>query len=99
MKVLKSNVKSFIKEVADFRKDYEAHGPMVPGIPPKEACERVNRFDTEYSVKHHFYTIYKKGEDLFGLQNVKYPDLDKTEMELKNLRKLYNLYSDVLESM
>jgi dynein heavy chain len=40
---------------------------MVEGIPPKEAVERLKRFEDEFSVKEHFYTIYKKGEDLFGL--------------------------------
>jgi len=85
--------------VADFRKDYIENGPMADGINPKEAVERLRRFEDEFSVKHKFYTINKAGEDLFGLQNVKYPELEKTEAELKNLKKLYGLYTEVVDSI
>jgi len=40
---------------------------MVENISPKEAMERLRRFEDEYSVKYKFYKIYKSGEDLFGL--------------------------------
>jgi len=33
------------------------------------------------------------------LQNVKYPELEKTDSELKNLKKLYGLYTEVIESI
>lgn len=72
---------------------------MVEGIPPKDAVERLKRFEEEFSVKNHFFNIYKKGENLFGLNNIKYPELEKTESELKNLRKLYGLYTDVIDSI
>ena len=67
MKTLKKSIKDFITDVTDFRKDYEANGPMVENITPKEAMERLRRFEDEYSVKHKFYKINKSGEDLFGL--------------------------------
>ena len=67
MKTLKKSIKDFITDVIDFRKDYEANGPMVENISPKEAMERLRRFEDEYSVKYKFYKIYKSGEDLFGL--------------------------------
>jgi dynein heavy chain len=85
--------------VVDFRKDYEQNGPMVLNITPKEATERLRRFEDEFSVKNKFYSINKSGEDLFGLQNVKYPELEKTEAELKNLKKLYGLYNEVTDSI
>lgn len=72
---------------------------MVENITPKEAIERLRRFEDEYSVKFKFFQINRKGEDLFGLQNQKYPELDRTEAELKNLKKLYSLYSDVIETI
>jgi dynein heavy chain len=53
--------------VVDFRKDYIENGPMAEGISPKEATERLRRFEDEFSVKHKFYQINKSGEDLFGL--------------------------------
>lgn len=37
LKQLKQAIKQFIQEVIDFRKDYEANGPMVENITPKEA--------------------------------------------------------------
>jgi dynein heavy chain, axonemal len=73
LKELKRNVKDFVKEVQDFRKDYEANGPMVEGIEPNVAMERLRRFEDEYQVKEQFYRINKRGEDLFGLQNQRYP--------------------------
>jgi len=45
--------------VEDFRKDFDLNGPMVPGISPKEATERLRRFEDEYSVKYNFYLINK----------------------------------------
>lgn len=40
---------------------------MAENISPKEAIERLRRFEDEYSVKNNFYKINKSGEDLFGL--------------------------------
>lgn len=96
---LKRSIKEFIKDVKSFRADYELQGPMVENIKPKDAIERLRRFDDEYGVKQNFYIINKKGEDLFGLQNQKYPELEKTEKELKNLKKLYGLYGDVIDNI
>lgn len=99
LKTLKKSIKGFITDVTDFRKDYELNGPMVENISPKEAMERLRRFEDEYSVKQKFFKINKSGEDLFGLQSQNYPDLEKTEAELKNLKKLYSLYAEVIESI
>lgn len=40
---------------------------MVNNITPKEAIERLRRFEDEFSVKSMFYSINLRGEDLFGL--------------------------------
>jgi dynein heavy chain len=48
---LKSSIKDFITDVKTFRNEYELHGPMVENIKPKDAIERLRRFDDEYSVK------------------------------------------------
>ena len=72
---------------------------MVLGITPQEAMERLRRFDDEYNVKHKFFQINRRGEDLFGLQKQAYPELEKTDSEIKNLYKLYNLYDTVIKSM
>lgn len=67
MKELKKNVKDFSVDVKIFRKDYEQNGPMVQGITPKEAIERLRQFEDKYSIKHNSFKIYRSGEDLFGL--------------------------------
>jgi dynein heavy chain len=64
---LKKDIKDFIVDVKTFRKDYELNGPMVENISPKEAIERLRRFEDEYSVKKNFYKINKSGEALYGL--------------------------------
>lgn len=45
---MKHSIKLFINDVCDFRKDYELSGPMVENISPKEAMERLRRFEDEY---------------------------------------------------
>ena len=68
---------------------------MVRGITPKEASDRLKRFENEYELKKAFYDINRRGEDLFGLTNQKYPQLEKTHDQIQNLNKLYALYNQV----
>lgn len=49
---------------------------MVQDITPKEASDRLKRFENEYELKKATYEINKKGEDLFGLNNAVYPELE-----------------------
>lgn len=49
---------------------------MVKGITPKEASDRLKRFENEYELKKANYDINKRGEDLFGLTNQCYPELE-----------------------
>lgn len=99
LRTLKKDIKILVKDIADFRGDYEKNGPMVEGIVPKEAIERLKRFDEQYEVREHQFKINFKGEELFGLQHQKYPALEKTKAELANLKKLYNLYSEVIKEI
>lgn len=55
---------------------------MVKGITPKEASDRLKRFENEYLLKKANYDINKRGEDLFGLTNQSYPELDQTAAEI-----------------
>lgn len=86
-------MKQLIKDVNEFRKNFEEEGPMVRGISPKEASDRLKRFENEYEIKHSIYLTNKRGENIFGLQNQKYDKLEQTYMEIKNLNKLYALYN------
>ncbi|XP_038070084.1 dynein heavy chain 5, axonemal-like isoform X1 [Patiria miniata] len=94
---LLSDVQDFISDCGDFYGDYHDSGPMVTGIPPKEASDRLviyqNRFDTLYRK----YITYTGGEELFGLSVTDYPELLQIKKELNLLQKLYGLYNDVID--
>lgn len=51
LRTLKKDIKILVKDISDFRGDYEKNGPMVEGIIPKEAIERLKRFDEQYEVR------------------------------------------------
>jgi len=98
LKVLKMDVKQLVNDVKDFRNNFELEGPMVAEITPKEASDRLKRFENEFELKEAIYKVNKRGEDLFGLQNQEYPALQKTKKEIQNLNKLYHLYNQVIET-
>ena len=97
--VLEATIQNFRKDVKDFRKAYEERGPMVVGLAPKEAVERLKRFKEEYEVRARKQEIYYRGEDLFGLNHQQYPQLEATKKELAYLAQLYDLYTQVLETI
>jgi dynein heavy chain, axonemal len=37
------NIRDFHRDVVNFRAEFVRNGPMVQGIPPMEAVERLNR--------------------------------------------------------
>ncbi|KAA0176015.1 hypothetical protein FNF27_02407 [Cafeteria roenbergensis] len=92
---LLSNVKEFKLDVAKFRSEFERDGPMVEGIEPQEAMERLKRFEDEFAMRDRKRDLYQSGEDLFALPITSYPELDKTKKELSLLSRLYGLYKDV----
>ena len=92
-------INNLIVDVEDFRKNFEKNGPMVPGIEPKEALNRLRMFSDEYSVRRRKYESYFAGETLFGLPHQSYPALEETKKEIELLDKLYNLYSKVKDTI
>lgn len=88
-----------IIDVQEFRKNFEKNGPMVPGIEPKEALNRLRMFSDEYSVRKRKFDSYFAGETLFGLPHQSYPELEETRKEIELLDKLYNLYSKVKDTI
>ena len=98
-KSLISGVNVLVVDVEDFRKNFEKNGPMVPGIEPKEALNRLRMFSDEYSVRKRKYDSYFAGETLFGLPHQSYPALEETRKEIELLDKLYNLYSKVKDTI
>jgi dynein heavy chain len=98
-KRLLTDVRTFVSEVAVFRADYLAHGPMVEGVPPQEAMERLRRYEDEFELRNRKRELYNGGEDLFALPTTEFPELDATSKELQLLGKLYSLYKDVMSRM
>ena len=72
---------------------------MVEGIPPKEASERLNIFQSRFDELWKRYQIYSDGEELFGLTVTKYGDLERIRKELNLLQKLYGLFNTVMDSI
>ncbi|KAK3864739.1 hypothetical protein Pcinc_029599 [Petrolisthes cinctipes] len=91
------NVAQFKKDCNKFVHDYRASGPMVPGLDPRDASDRLiiaqNRFDTLWR-KHSSYSV---GEELFRLPRSEFPELAQIRKELNLLQKLYKLYNDVID--
>ena len=72
-------------------------GPMIPGIPPREASDRLNIFQLHFDDLWRKFQTYSGGEELFGLEVTDYPELQRIRKELNLLQKLYQLYNNVLD--
>jgi dynein heavy chain len=96
---LVKGVTSLVDDVKVFRKNFEENGPMVPGIDPKEALNRLRLFLDEYSIRKRKFDTYHAGETLFGLPHQDYPELSETDKQIQLLDKLYSLYSKVKDTI
>lgn len=92
-------VKAFVVDAQYFRKDWEANGPMVPGLDPMEAVDRLRKFQQMFEVRKRKWENYSSGEELFGLPVTLYPELEQTEKEIQMLDRLYNLYVTVITTI
>ena len=95
---LNKGITEFKVDLERFRNDFESHGPIVPGIAPSVAMERLKRFREEFSFRERKYELNKIGEQLFAMPESKYPTLTKTRKDLNLLTQLYDLYAQVLET-
>lgn len=93
------DIRAFTEDVALFRRDFLSHGPMVQGVEPMIAVERLKRFKEEFKIRERKYNLYHVGESIFHLEATEYPELKATEKELKLLDQLYGLYTEVLETV
>eukprot|EP01135_Chromosphaera_perkinsii_P008183 Nk52_evm5s1178 gene=Nk52_evmTU5s1178 len=96
---LLTSVEVFSQDQQTFLNDYSDKGPMVPGIKPREASDRLTLFQRRFDDIWNKYEIYSGGEELFGLTQTEYPELVTTKKELKLLNNLYGLYNSVLDSV
>jgi dynein heavy chain, axonemal len=93
------DIKEFKFDVEHFREDFLKNGPMVDGISAGDAVERLGRFKEESKIRDRKMESYRGGEELFALPLTDYPDLEKTNKELKLADQLFSLYVDVLGTL
>ena len=98
-KKLIKDVREFQIDVVRFRVGYVANGPMVSGLKPSEAVERLKRFNDELMLRERKLEVYSAGEELFAMRPTEYPELVKTKKELNLLDQLYGLYMDVVNTL
>ncbi len=72
---LKKDVAVFVEVTNKFNHDYLKNGPGVPGIPPREASDRLFMFQNQFEGLFRKYTTYTSGEELFGLPITNYSRL------------------------
>ncbi|XP_076808265.1 dynein axonemal heavy chain 5-like [Clavelina lepadiformis] len=96
---LLAGVEKFQVDTVDFYSDYENKGPNIQGIPPREASDRLQIFQTRFDELWRKFITYSGGEELFGLAVTEYADLQRIKRELSLLQKLYGLYNNVIESV
>lgn len=94
-----NEVKSFVSDVVVFRQDWEENGPMVAGLDPMEAVDRLKKFQQMFEVRKRKWEAYSQGEELFGLSVTQYPELESTEKEVQMLDRLYSLYVTVISTI
>ncbi|XP_076449104.1 dynein axonemal heavy chain 5-like [Babylonia areolata] len=94
-----NNVKTFNTDCTEFYGNYDENGPMVPGVPPREASERLLVFQNNFDTLYRKYITYTGGEELFGLEVSDYPELLRIKRELTLLQKLYGLYNNVIDAV
>uniref|UniRef100_H3D9I4 Uncharacterized protein n=1 Tax=Tetraodon nigroviridis TaxID=99883 RepID=H3D9I4_TETNG len=82
-----------------FYLDYEKDGPMVLGIAPQDASDRLIMFQNRFDNLFRKYITYTGGEELFGLPVTQYPQLLEIKKQLVLLQKLYGLYNTVIETV
>ena len=92
-------VKAFVVDAAEFRDDWDANGPAVPGLSPVEAVDRLKKFTQMFEVRARKWRNYCSGEELFGLPVTSYPEMERTEKEIGMLTRLYDLYTNVLSTI
>ena len=78
---------------------YSQNGPMVEGLAPQDASDRLVTFQDEFDELYERYSMCNAGEKLFGLPENNYPELVRLNKELALLQKLYGLFNDVMKSV
>lgn len=76
-------VKAFVVDARALRREWDAAGPMVPGLEPLEAMDRLRKFQQMFEVRKRRWDNCSAGEVLFGLPVTQFPELEQTEKEVR----------------
>jgi dynein heavy chain len=98
-KGLLKDIDAFNTDVQNFLADFTKNGPLVKGLAPMEAVDRLSRFKEEVKIRERKFDLYHGGEELFALPHKEYPGLDKTKKDIKLASLLFDLYVDVIRSI
>ncbi|XP_051576060.1 dynein axonemal heavy chain 5 [Myxocyprinus asiaticus] len=93
------NVQTFVDDCQHFYHDYERDGPMVVGLAPQDASDRLIMFQNHFDNLFRKYITYTGGEELFGLPVTQHPQLLEIRKQLTLLQKLYGLYNNVIDTV
>lgn len=94
---LLDNLCQFQVDCTSFCIDYDQNGPMIQGLVPRDASDRLLLFQNRFDALWRRSTSYEGGAELFGLVMPDVPDLNRIRKELNLLQKLYRLYNDVID--
>lgn len=94
---LQRNLDGFRQDNIEYCHEYRTSGPMMPGLTPREASDRLIFFQNRFDGMWRKLQTYQNGEELFGLPPTDYPELAQIRKELNLLQKLYKLYNDVID--
>ncbi|XP_019735638.1 dynein heavy chain 5, axonemal [Hippocampus comes] len=96
---LVTNVQIFMEDCQQFYMDYDKDGPMVEGLAPQDASDRLIMYQNRFDNLFRKYITYTGGEELFGLPVTEHPELLEIRKQLSLLQKLYGLYNNVIETV
>ncbi|XP_070603204.1 dynein axonemal heavy chain 5 isoform X1 [Erythrolamprus reginae] len=94
-----STVEVFVEDCDQYYLDYDKNGPMVDGLEPQEASDRLIIFQNRFDNLFRKYITYTGGEELFGLPVTQYSQLLEIKKQLNLLQKLYSLYNNVIDTV
>jgi dynein heavy chain len=91
------NLECFRRDTVQYCHDYRTSGPMMPGLTPREASDRLLLFQNQFDGMWQKLQTNQSGEELFGMPQTDYLELGSIHKELNLLQKLYKLYNDVID--
>lgn len=75
------------------------YGPMVPGIKPNVALEKLKKYKEELVTRERKMEMYKAGEELFALRPTRFTEVVKTRKDIVLMDQLYSIYVDLFNNL